>query len=500
MVTEVRVVLCCPAPYRIGLSGATIPLLYTLFEREGIECDLAFLDTMPASLGSKRKLKEFDIVAFTIQYEWEYVDLVKMLLASGIKPTKPREKPIIVGGGPCITSNPEPLADILDVAVIGDAEKAVPKLCEAVSEGISGIETLSGEEGFYLFLNECRKAVSSEMAEARFPTMAAKGIESTVYGRAARVEVVRGCPMLCRYCLIGWTAKPYREKPVEQVILETEQQLDILQAKKAVFIGAGLTFYSKFEEICKKTTALNLEGSMASIRPELMSREKLAAMRELGQRTLTMGVETGSDRLRAAIGRGGSSESVLAAAQEAVETGFTKIKVYLLVGLPGEREEDLAETAKLIESIRKLNVRIQASINPLIPKAHTPSQYWGFAGYREAKIRAEKLAAMLRRIGVRASPGMKPSEATIQAMLSLGGRELGRIILKAAEVGRGTGGWRRVLRARGIRIEEIKPRICIEEETPWSLIDVGVTEELVLREYHKSLDELGLGDYFHNST
>lgn len=485
-----RVVVCYPAPYRVGFSGATVPLLYSLFEAQGVECELAFLDTIPVSLEGKRNLRDFDIIAFTVQYEWEYVNLVKMLLASGIKPTKPRKGPIIVGGGPCITSNPEPLANILDVAVVGDAEEAIPRLCEAAAEGLSGIDSLMGEEGFYFFSEKCRRAVSSEIAEAKLPSVASERIEATVYGRAARVEVVRGCPMLCRYCLIGWTAKPYREKPIEKAISEIREQAESVQAKKAVLIGAGLTFYSRFEEICERIGTLGVEGSMASIRPELINREKLIAMRGLGQKTLTMGVETGSDKLRDAIGRGGSSEDVLAAVQEAVEAGFSKVKVYLLVGLPGEREEDLAETAKLVEEIRRLNVRVQASINPLVPKAHTPSQYWGFIGYREASVRARKLAAMLRKVGVKAAPGISPSEATIQAMLSLGGRELGDMIVKAAEAGRGAGGWRRVLRAYGIKLEEIKPKVDVGEEAPWDRIDVGGTEKLVLKEYYESMNAL----------
>ena len=279
---KLRIVLCSPASYKVGFSGATIPLLYTLFSQEGIECDLAFLDTAPYSLIEKRKLSEFDIVAFTVQYEWEYVNIARMLMSSGIKATKPRRKPIVVGGGPCITSNPEPLADILDVAVIGDAEVTVPKLCEAVSEGVSGIDSLAGKEGFYFFRERARRAIADEIASTMIPTIAAKNVDVTVYGRAARVEAVRGCPMLCRYCLIGWTARPYREKPIERVLSEVKGQLDDLNSRKAVFIGAGLTFYSRLEDLCRQVKALGVEGSIASIRPEFVSGEKLKAIRARG--------------------------------------------------------------------------------------------------------------------------------------------------------------------------------------------------------------------------
>jgi len=490
---DLRVALCYPNIYRVGMTGLPIRLLYALLNsREDVACERFFkptLDEPLLSLESHQPLWKFDVVAFSLQYEWDYANALWMLMESGIPPRsgeRGKEHPIVIAGGPCAIENPLPLSRHVDLFIIGEAEEVLDRVVDAViNHGRDALEELSGERGVYVpsMDEHATRVWVKNLDEAPHPTAQVvplvdeKSPYMTTFGRAIDLEVTRGCGRGCKFCLIGHTYRPMRHRSLEKLEEILTECVKWTPAGKVSIIGAALSDHPDLEDVCQMVVDMGLELSIPSIRPEAVTERLAELLVGGGQRRVTMAPDAATENLRRAIRKGISEEEIMDAAKTLLKSGVRGLKLYFMVGLPGERREDVDAIAQLARKIADLGYppkSIHLSINPLVPKPHTPFQREPFADLqyiRECIRRVRQLLKGDRRITIN---GLDPRQAQIQAALSLGGEELGVVIERAARLGGGLSAWRRAFRECGLDLGRYLGRKPPNVELPWERIGINL--------------------------
>ena len=475
------------------MTGLTVKLLYALLNsREDTLCERFFTPTLREgwrSLESNQPLSKFDIVAFTLQYEEDYPNVVRMLLESGIPPrveARREEDPLVIAGGPCATANPEPLADYIDLFVIGEAEPIMDQLLDGIK--ISGrprkhIEELADLEGIYLpYISDTAKRVwIRDLNDAlhplaqQIPLVEEGSPYMPIFGKAFTVEVVRGCNRSCRFCLIGHIWRPKRERSLERVVSIIDEGIKYTPVNKISLIGASLFGYSHLEDLCEAIVSRGFELSVSSLNPESIT-ERLADLLAKGnQRTVTVAPDAATEKMRGVIRKMMEEESLINAAKALLSRGVKQLKMYFMIGLPEEVPEDVAAIAQLSKKVANVGYgfrSIHLSINPFIPKPHTPFQWKkppSVSYVRSClKLIREELKGDRRFI----ISMLDPRHAQIQALLSLGDREVGRAIEFVARRGGGLGSWRRAFKECGISLERYIGEKDPKEPMPWDKIRV----------------------------
>lgn len=490
---DVKVALCYPNVYRAGMTGLTVKLLYALFNaRRDTLCERFFIPTFKEgwrSLESNQPLKRFDIVAFTIQYEWDYPNVLRMLLKSNI-PLKSKERreddPLIIAGGPCVIGNPEPLADYIDIFVIGDAEPIIDQVIDLVKlhrKPRKRMEEFADIKGIYVpsLSNETERVIVENLDEAphplaqQVPLVGEDSPYMPIFGKAFTVEVVRGCNRRCRFCLIGHTYYPKRERSLEKVTSIIEEGLRYTPVNKISLIGASIFEYKHLENLCEFIVSRGLEFSISSLSPKSITERLAELLRRGGQRRATIAPDGATMKTRRIIGKIMDDEEIVNAARILLSRGVKYLKMYFMIGLPGEDLEDVVAIADLSKRVADAGYgsrSVHLSINPLIPKPHTAFQWVktpSVAYIRNCLRMIKKELGNDKRFVI---DTYDPRYAQIQALLSLGDRKIGEAIDLVARWSGGLGSWRRALKKCGIRIEEYigeKPR---DKPMPWDKIKV----------------------------
>ncbi|MGH9388706.1 MAG: radical SAM protein, partial [Vicinamibacteria bacterium] len=405
------------------------------------------------TLESQTPVAEFDVLAFSITFEPDELNLVRMLELARIPPLA-RDRgegyPLVVAGGPITFLNPEPMAPFLDVVAIGEAEALLPPLTEALRGRLSRPELLSAldaEEGFYVpsvrdvELRE-RRIVRAKMGKrADLPPPATYVLTSdTEMSGKFLVEVSRGCPTLCSFCWAGYNYLPKRSFEVER----------ILEAARAARehtsdIGLVSTAVGAHKEIVPLLEALKemrFRISVSSLRFEDLRAELLEPLSASGERTLAVAPEVGTDRLRFAIHKRVSNEEIFEKADLILSRGIENLKLYLMVGLPTEGEEDLDGMVELVERIRAILLehgrargrlgRIIPSINPFIPKPGTPFQWHPMESTSELSRKMRRLERAFAKIPNVEAHFKSPRQEKLQALLSVGDRRLAPVMIQMA--------------------------------------------------------------------
>ncbi|MFQ5810747.1 MAG: TIGR03960 family B12-binding radical SAM protein [Armatimonadota bacterium] len=558
---RVKFAFAYPDTYEVGMSHLGLQILYhVLNQRDDTACERVFspwpdmADLLRSrgdalhSLESRLPLSEFDIVGVTLQHELNYTNILSLLDLGGV-PIRAADReaggPLVIAGGPCAV-NPEPLAYFFDAFVIGEGEEVVHEIIDAYVAWQDGggssrdelLARLAQIAGVYVpSLYEERtlegggierraagaakngaaperivRRIVEDLDAAPFPTAPVVPFSEAVHDRGM-LEIMRGCPRGCRFCQARAMYRPARSRSLETLKEQTQALLANTGYEEIAPLALNCSDYPHMAELLEYlATVLGdrpLSVSLPSLRPSVASVE-LADRAYKGKRTgLTFAPEAGSERLRRAINKPATDEEILATARAAFEAGWTRLKLYFMVGLPGESDDDvkgIAELAHAVERVgdevlgsrRRGRLGVSLSVNFHIPKPHTPLQW-------SRQISAAEVAAKLdilkenirsRRIKLRWA---NPSQSLLEGTLSRGGRELCEVLQRAHAAGCSFdawgehlqyGAWESAFRECGMDLEEYATAEWrVDAPLPWDHIDCGVTRESLLAARQKAYEE-----------
>ena len=548
----VRMCFCFPDTYEIGMSNLGMKILTGALNRlEFLGCERCFAPwadmeaelrktgTKLFALESGDSLDAFDVVAFTMQYELCYTNVVNMLRLAGIPPLardRGEDAPLILGGGPC-TYNPEPMADFFDIFSIGEGEEALPELLtlyyECRENGLSKREFLrraAGLEGFYVpslydvtynadgtlasFAPNCAEAparitkrVIPDLDTAYFPTDAAVPFLETVHDRVT-METSRGCIRGCRFCQAGIVYRPYREKSVEKISSCAADCVRYSGYSEISLSSLSISDYSEIrrliDELLGWTEPRSISLSLPSMRIDAFYGELMRKVMSVRKSGLTFAPEAGTQRLRDVINKNITEAEILAGCREAFDNGRTALKLYFMNGLPTETDADIEGIAALAQRIvdafyeTKRNGKgfnVTVSVSCFVPKPFTPFQ-WEAQDSIAALERKQQLlrdAIRTRKITYHYHDA---HVSYIEAVFARGDRRLSRAILEAVDRGQRLDGWDEFFRfdiwmeafaAAGIDPDFYAARRRpYTELLPWDHIDCGVSRAFLVRESEKA--------------
>lgn len=546
---DVRFAFCFPDTYEIGMSHLGMKILYSLFnEREDIWCERVFApwidfekvmrkENIPLfALESRDSIKDFDFVGFTLQYELSYTNILSMLDLGGI-PLKSCDRgendPIVVAGGPC-TCNPEPLCDFIDIFFLGEGEQVDLEVIDLYKEtkkkGGSKIDFLRAAakiQGVYVpalyeFSYNADGTVSAITAKYHAPQKIEKRIEAdldktyypdrfvvpyieTVHDRAVQ-EVFRGCIRGCRFCQAGYIYRPVREKSADTVNRQARALCKNTGYDEISLSSLSTSDYTQLEQMLDEmltwTDQDKVSLSLPSLRIDNFSEELLEKINRLRKSGLTFAPEAGTQRLRDVINKNITEEDILTSCRTAFKGGYTSVKLYFMMGLPTERDEDIIGIAELAQKIVDLYyampekpkgkaVNVSISVANFVPKPHTPFQF-------EPQITREE---MMRRQAL-LKDNIKSKKITfnyhenrtsfLEGVFARGDRRLGAVIEAAYKKGCRFDGWDECfnLDAWLEAFDEcnISPEFyanrtrSFEEIMPWDHLDYRITKEFLIRE------------------
>ncbi|WP_459860571.1 radical SAM protein [Desulfuromonas carbonis] len=530
---RLSVALVYPNTYHQAMSNLGFLTVYQLLNsRDDTLCERFFLpDTDDLaehrktgyplfSLESRRPLADFDLVAFSISFENDYLNLPLLFELARIpfwREERGDRYPLILCGGVCAFLNPEPLAEVMDLFAIGEAEPLLPDLLAVLlaagpRDGL--LDRLAEVPGLYLpsfytvrqaadgFITDVEVAPPAPARVARrwqadldaSDTRSFVLTPETELGDMALTEISRGCSRGCRFCAAGFLFLPPRERSLEN--LQRQVGEGLCHHPKQGLVGAAVSDYPQIVELEESILAAGGKVSVASLRIDALSEKEVAALAASGHRTVALAPEAGSQRLRDLINKNLDEEQILAAVQRLAAAGIPNLKLYFLIGLPGEEESDIEELLALVGRVREVWLvegkrrgrlgQITLSVNPFIPKPFTPFQWAAMPADAILKARLGQLRRGIARLGNVELHSESLRAATLQALLSRGDRRVGRI-LPALASGRPL---RAACAAAGFEPSWFVHRQRAAGETfPWEVLDSGVRRDYLWAEYQRGLTE-----------
>nr|KXH77543.1 MAG: hypothetical protein AM324_00195 [Candidatus Thorarchaeota archaeon SMTZ1-83] len=488
--TSVLVGYCYPSTYRAGMTSLATHLFYEgLNRRVDTSCERYFRYDVPSpirSLETSRPLKENHVVAFSLTWEEDVLNLLQMLDMDGIETLSENrgpESPIVLVGGPVVSANPEPYADFVDAFAIGEGDLVIHDIVDVVRDSPSrsdAIASMTEIPGVYVpsaGQSSVKRLIMDDLDDLFHPVAqivpdVPDGTKlDPVFGKSLLVEVTRGCGYSCKFCMVGHICRPRRARSLDCLKEIVEQGLEKTPVRKVSMIGSSLGDLDGLESFASWIVSQNLQLSAPSLRADSITLELLESFVKGGQRTLTIAPEAGSERMRRAMGKGLDDEEIERAARLAKEAGYIALKLYFIIGLPEESEEDIIDISKMVKNLSDVSgLRITASINPFVPKAHTRWERQSQPGVEQLRERLRIVQNGLRDVPRVEVEGIDPRSARIQAALSVGDRSIGRVIHLAAQYG-GLGGWRRAEKESGLRFLSLPSDTERHKaKLPWSFL------------------------------
>jgi radical SAM superfamily enzyme YgiQ (UPF0313 family) len=479
------IALVFPNTYYLGMSSLALHALYQLWNgRQDIVCERVFTDlSPPISLESGSPLDYFPVLAFPLSYEMDYFNLAS-LLREGAIPLYAAERnevnPLVIAGGPAVSANPEPLAPILDAVVIGEVEPIFPALTAALHQVAEGrqqvLEALAEIPGLYVPLIHSQSSGTQPIRRQwlreldAFPTHSVLFSPDTEFPNMGLIEIARGCGRGCRFCLAGYVYRPPRQRSLDQILAQARDLLKVTD--RIGLVSAAVSDYRGIDELATSLRALGARISISSMRVDPVSEPLVQALAESGTQTLTIAPEAGSQRLRRAITKTQTEEDVLHAVDLAAHYDLEQIKLYFMLGLPTEGDEDVQALVDLaLACAHHFPRQVTANLTPFVPKAHTPFERVAQTPAKIVQRRIRYVEQRLRREGI----GVKSESAAwaeIQGTLSRGDRRLAEAILATGKLS--PGNWRRALSEIDLSATEFLRSRESEEPLPWDSIQSGV--------------------------
>lgn len=539
---RVPVALCYPNTYAVGMCNLGFQSVYSLLNgARGLVCERVFAEPVligsgsagredwtgderyrierrlaalgePLSVESQRPLGDFAVVAFSLSFELDYFNLGDLLRRGGIAPLsadRTDSDPIVIAGGPAVSGNPEPVAPMLDAVVVGEVEPILDGLQEVLLGGGSRweqIERLARLPGVYVpALYSVEHAADGTIqhvtpAQAdlalpvarlnarnvnQFQTMSAVLSPDVELGDMFLLEMTRGCARGCRFCLAGYTSLPVRHRQVDHLLEGVKHGLQF--RKRIGLISAATSDHPQLEQLLDRMLAAGAEVSLSSLRIDRITPFLVEALVRSGTRTITLAPEAGSQRMRDVINKRLSHEQIVHAARLAGQGGIPKAKLYFIVGLPGETDDDARELASLagevLAAMREHNrgARVAVNLSPHVPKAQTAFQWEPMAPVATSTERIKLVQRLLGPLGIDVR-FEAPASQRVQAILARGDRRLAPVLLEAQRLQDFEPG----LRRHGLDPEFYLGQQDPNGIMPWSLVSTGVPEWYLKQEFGRA--------------
>ena len=531
---EQKVAIVYPNTYFVGMSNLGLHIIYEeinlhpssvcerIFLPEKKELDVYDKTKTPLmSVETQRPMHQFDVVAFDVTFEMDYFH-IPLMLRYGRVPVMSEDRtgfdPIVIAGGPCATFNPEPFADFIDAFIIGEGEGIVTAVLERIRKGRengeSREETIAGLaqiDGVYVpvlytpqyddndrFLGYDIAEGAPKIIRRHFEPLTSGGetviaTNFTEFGAMYIIEVARGCGRHCRFCMAGYCFRVPRVRPLD-ILKEGVDRAEKL-GKKVGLMGAAISDYPEVDELVTYIRSKNMRYSCASLRADSLTQAVVDGLAESGQKTITIAPETGSERLRRVINKGISEENLRTAAQLSAKSGIQHMRLYIMIGLPTETDEDIDAIIGLAERTQAhmaevgCKGRLTLSINPFIPKPFTPFQWMAMDHQKSVEKKLQYIKKSLqknRRIEVLVE---SPKEAYIQGVLARGDRRLGKV-LAACALDRGSKSFKSEMKKAGLDMDDCNYRERnFNDYLPWSHLDMGLRNGYLEQEWQRAVDE-----------
>jgi radical SAM superfamily enzyme YgiQ (UPF0313 family) len=470
---RLRIALAYPNTYAVGMSNLAIHTLYRLLNaRPDVVCERVFLPKTPTTrlrtLESDTPLADMDVVAFSIAFELDYPNVIRMLRQGGVEPFAARRTgPRVIAGGATMSYNPEPLAPILDAVLVGEAEHSLDALVAALRD-----DTLERVPGVYVPAHGAVPTPRLVTADLdAIPVATTIYTPHTEFGTMALVEVGRGCPYGCRFCVASHVYAPARWRSLSALLPVIDEGLR--HRARIGLLGASVTDHPDIVPLCEAILARGGEPSPASMRADALAPALLTLLARGGVRTITLAPEAGTEALRRSVGKRVSDDALLQAAARAREAGIAQLKLYFILGLPGETPDDRAAIPVLARRLaRETGMRVSLGCSVLVPKPGTPFARVAMAPEGEMRRALDELRRALR--GTAELTHESPRWATWQAVLARGGRELAPVLAAIADGPDTPGAWAAVFRAHELDPDAYTVRaIPPEAPLPWAHIGAG---------------------------
>lgn len=490
---RVNIALVYPNTYWVGMSNLGVHTMYKVFnDHPDLLCERFFLDA-ERSVESSRRLSDFHVVAFSVSYELDWVNMLAILMKNGI-PVKARDRkgtPLVLAGGAAATINPEPVAEVLDLCFLGEGEPLGDALSEAFSGGGSReeiLQELSGKRGVYLpdrvfpeyegekvsgFTGE-RPGVSVVEPFVR-PGTSVVLTRGTVFQDMFLAEIARGCPYRCNFCTAREIYAPFR--PVPRASLEPVFERAVESGKKLGLVSTSLNNHPELGGILSRMSELNLRIAPPSLRLGMISAELLDYLEESRVNSVTLAPEVGSDELRSSLGKGVGNEAILRDVASLVGRGVRDIKLYFLVGVPGETPGDIDAVIDLTKRVRQVFIqvsrgnrklgKISLSVNAMVPKPHSRYERSPMLEPSEAKSRIRRIVKGLASQSNVTVSFEGPKWAYLQSLIARGDRRVLEVLVEMAIADQGK--WQAILRDWPRNPDYYALRARGEDEVlPWS--------------------------------